>query len=435
VLTALKPCWAMSPLVVSQLLPADGQYFDVVVFDEASQVTPADAVPAILRARQVVVAGDEHQLPPTAFFSSTMDSAEGVVGVSEDGAIDLSLTSGYESILDVLTALLPAYMLRWHYRSRDDRLIGFSNEWIYDRALLTVPGTAGPGRLTHVLVDASTVDESGESSRAEVARVVELVLAHAAERPDETLGVIAMGITHAERIDTALRAALAGRPELHGFFAENVPEPFFVKNLERVQGDERDAIILSVGYGKTPDGRLLYRFGPLLTAGGERRLNVAITRARSRMTVVSSFAATDMDPGRTSARGVELLREYLRYAAAGGALEPASGAAAELTPFERDVADRLRAAGVPVVARYGLSGQHVEFAAADPENPDRLLLAVETDGPTYRAAGTVRDRDRLRPAQLERLGWRVHRIWSTDWFRDPQGETSRVVARVEAARG
>jgi hypothetical protein len=432
VLTALKPCWAMSPLVVSQLLPADGQYFDVVIFDEASQVTPADAVPAILRARQVVVAGDEHQLPPTAFFSAAPDG-EGAVGVTAEGAIDLSLTSGYESILDVLTALLPAYTLRWHYRSRDDRLIGFSNEWIYDRSLVTFPGTASTGRLTHVLVDGVSADDH-ETTPSEVDRVVSLVLAHASERPGESLGVIAMGITHADRIDRALRQALAGRPELHGFFAENAAEPFFVKNLERVQGDERDAIILSVGYGKTPSGRLLYRFGPLLTAGGERRLNVAITRARGRMTVVSSFSATDMDPGRTSARGVTLLREYLRYAATGGsASSSVAGAPVPVTPFERDVTDRLTAAGVPVVPRYGLSGQHIEFAVAHPGHPDRMVFALETDGPGYRAAGSVRDRDRLRPAQLERLGWRVHRIWAADWFADPEPEVARAVAAYREA--
>jgi hypothetical protein len=434
VLTALKPCWAMSPLVVSQLLPSDRQFFDVVIFDEASQVTPADAVPAILRSRQVVVAGDENQLPPTAFFSAAPDG-DSAVGVTADGAIDLSLTSGYESILDVLTALLPAYMLRWHYRSRDDRLIGFSNEWIYERSLVTFPGTASVGRLTHVLVDGVSSDDpqAGESAPSEVDRVVSLVLTHAAERPRESLGVIAMGITHAERIDRALRQALAGRPQLHGFFAENAAEPFFVKNLERVQGDERDAIILSVGYGKAADGRLLYRFGPLLTAGGERRLNVAVTRARGRMTVVSSFSATDMDPDRTSARGVALLREYLRYAASGGAGSAAVADPVPATPFDRAVADRLTAAGVPVVPRYGLSGQHIEFAAPHPEHPDRMMFALETDGPRYRAAGSVRDRDRLRPAQLQRLGWRVHRIWSTDWFTDPEPELARAVAAYREA--
>src|SRR5439155_5362256 len=219
-LTALKPCWAMSPLVVSQLLPADGRYFDVVVFDEASQVTPADAVPAILRAGQVVVAGDEHQLPPTAFFTVADEPDDTPLGMTADGQIDLSLTSGYESILDVLSALLPGYTLRWHYRSQDERLIGFSNAWVYDRSLVTFPGTTGTGRVTHVHVEQAAGDaQAADSVTAEVERVVALAPEHAATRPDESLGIITMGITHAERIDAALRRALARRPDLHPFFA------------------------------------------------------------------------------------------------------------------------------------------------------------------------------------------------------------------------
>jgi very-short-patch-repair endonuclease len=429
----------MSPLVVSQLLPADGQYFDVVVFDEASQVTPADAVPALLRARQVVVAGDEHQLPPTTFFMAADDGGtENPLGVNADGSIDLSLTAGYESILDVLTALLPGYLLRWHYRSQDERLIAFSNANIYDKSLVTFPGTAGASVLAHVPVPATAGEHSAEHSvesvGAEVDRVVQLILEHAARRPAESLGVITMGIVHAERIDLALRQALTARPELHGFFAEKAAEPFFVKNLERVQGDERDAIILSIGYGKTPDGRLLYRFGPLLMPGGERRLNVAVTRARRRMTVVSSFTAADLDPARTTAEGVRLLRAFLLYAESGG--NNLDGSAAErpaLNGFEVDVRDRLAAAGIPVTPQYGVAGYFIDFAAAHPTLPDEMVLAIETDGATYHASHTVRDRDRLRQEQLERLGWRFHRIWSTDWFTDPEHEVARAKAAYEDA--
>ncbi|MEU7868075.1 AAA domain-containing protein [Dactylosporangium sp. NPDC049140] len=445
-LTALRPCWAMSPLVVSQLLPAQADLFDVVVFDEASQVTPADAVPALLRGRQIVVAGDEHQLPPTSFFTA---AEEGVgadpLGVNADGSIDLSLTSGYESILDVLSALLPGYLLRWHYRSQDDRLIGFSNAHIYEGSLVTFPGVAGEGSVQHVHVpftaDGAT-EEASDSVAAEVQRVVELILQHAQVRPNESLGVITMGITHAERIDLALRKALAARPELHAFFAETAAEPFFVKNLERVQGDERDAIILSIGYGKNAAGRLLYRFGPLLLPGGERRLNVAVTRARRRMTLVSSFTAADMDPARSTSDGVRLLRSYLEYTESGGtSLSPAAADRPALGAFEADVRDRLTAAGVPVTARFGVAGYAIDFACAHPTNPNEMVLAIETDGETYHSASTARDRDRLRQEQLERLGWRFHRIWSTDWFADPVAETARAraaydeaVAAVEARR-
>ena len=446
-LTALKPCWAMSPLVVSRLLPADRQYFDVVVFDEASQVTPADAVPAIMRANQVVVAGDEHQLPPTTFFTAADDADDTPLGVTADGEIDLALTTGYESILDVLAAVLPGYTLRWHYRSEDERLIGFSNAWIYGRTLVTFPGAAGEGRVTHVPVDGpaasgrsvaesavkrpdreGTVVRDGEESvGSEVDRVVALILEHAATRPDESLGVITMGITHADRVDLALRRALSKRRELHPFFAEDRAEEFFVKNLERVQGDERDAIILSIGYGKNAAGRLLYRFGPLLTAGGERRLNVAVTRARRRMTVVSSFSAADMDPQRSAAEGVRLLRAYLQYAESGGTnLGTASVTKPVLGPLETDIRDRLTAAGIPVLAQFGVGGDGIELAAVHPSRPGEMVLAIETDGPEYRSAGTARDRDRLRREHLQRLGWGYHRIWSIDWCQDPAAAVERV---------
>jgi very-short-patch-repair endonuclease len=434
-LTALKPCWAMSPLVVSQLLPADRQYFDVVVFDEASQVTPADAVPAIMRARQVVVAGDEHQLPPTSFFTAAADDGEAETGLTADGQLDLSLTSGYESILDVLDALLRSYTLRWHYRSHDERLIGFSNAWIYDHLLTTFPGIAGDSCLQHVLVQQMpTAAEQEESVSAEVQRVVQLALDHARTRPEETLGVITMGIKHADRIDLAIRHALSQQPELQPFFDEHRQERFFVKNLERVQGDERDAIILSIGYGKNPAGKLLYRFGPLLTGGGQRRLNVAVTRARSRMTLVSSFAAADMDPGRSSAEGVKLLRSYLQYAESRGAnLGDALKEKPPLNPFEIQVRDRLTAAGIPLVAQYGVAGYWIDFAAQHPTKPGRMVLAIEADGASYHSSPTARDRDRLRQEQLERLGWRFHRIWSTNWFTDPNHEIDRACQAYEAA--
>lgn len=435
VMTALKPCWAMSPLVVSQLLPGDRPYFDVVVFDEASQIVPADAIPAILRARRVVVAGDRHQLPPTNFFAAASDGDSDLdQAINDDGSINLALTSGYESILDVLTAGLGdgrSRSLTWHYRSHDERLIAFSNAWVYDNSLTTFPGTAGAECLTHELVTQQPSAAGQEDSvTAEVDRVVALILDHATTRPEETLGVITMGIKHADRIDMRLRERLREHPALHDYFDESAPEKFFVKNLERVQGDERDAIILSIGYGKTTDGRLPYRFGPLLQDGGHRRLNVAITRARSRMTLVSSFSHHDMDPNRSSAAGVTMLRAYLQYAASGG--ENLGDVALDkpaLNPFEISVRDRLLAAGIPLVAQYGVAGYWIDFAAAHPTQPGKMVLAIEADGASYHSSATARDRDRLRQEQLERLGWTFHRIWSTDWFTD----TETCVAKARLA--
>jgi hypothetical protein len=297
----------MSPLMVSQVLPAT-RLFDVVIFDEASQIVPADAIPAMIRAHQVVVAGDDHQLPPTSFFRQTSVVSDDDDEDEDDGLV--SFGTGFESVLDALTPLLPSASLNWHYRSRDERLVAFSNDRIYGGALTTFPGVLRDDCLVHAVVP----DED-----AEVAKVVSLVMEHAATRPEESLGVIALGMRHAERIDAAVRAALASAPaSVESFFGEDSGEPFFVKNLERVQGDERDAIILSIGYGKHRDGRMRYQWGPLLRDGGERRLNVAATRAKHRLTLVSSFSAHDVDPGKLTKAGARMLADYISYAGSGG---------------------------------------------------------------------------------------------------------------------
>src|SRR5665213_2312959 len=436
VLAALKPCWAMSPLLVSQLLPAE-RCFDVCIFDEASQVTPAGAVGALIRAGQAIVAGDPHQLPPTAFFASTAEDSE------EDEAIPTtSLVEGLESILDVMGALLPpptgTKTLQWHYRSRDERLIAFSNaqESLYDWSLTTFPGTSVNDPISHVLVPfVAGAQEKTSSSTTEVRRVVELVAQHAREHPDESLGVIGFGSDHANRIEEAIRLARIQDPLLDEYLnAGPQGEMLFVKNLERVQGDERDAIIISVGYGKSADGRLYYRFGPINNAGGERRLNVAATRARRRMTVVSSFSAEEMDPTKLNSEGPRMLQRFLAYAESKGTdLGPHARPDVELNPFERDVQAQLTAAGIPLVPQYGASGYWIDFAAQHPMRPGQMVLAIETDGAAYHSSPTARNRDRLRQEHLERLGWSFHRIWSQEWFHHREREIERAVAAYRVA--
>jgi very-short-patch-repair endonuclease len=435
VLFAIKPCWAMSPLMVSQVLPV-ARLFDVVIFDEASQIVPADAIPSIMRGHQIVVAGDDRQLPPTNFFRQVGDSEADADGGDDFDENLVSFGAGFESVLDALRPLLPTAALAWHYRSRDERLVAFSNSRIYGGALTTFPGVLRDDCLRHVVVAQSSRPGQEVSVDAEVDKVVELILQHARTQPEESLGVIALGIKHAERIDAALRAKLAvladqpsdGRAaDLEAFFAEDVAEPFFVKNLERVQGDERDAIILSIGYGKHPDGRMRYQWGPLLRDGGERRLNVAATRAKHRLTLVSSFAPHDVDPERVTKAGARLLADYLEYASSGGSAPEASGVS-ELDPFEADVRDRLAAAGITVVPQYGVGGYRIDFAATHPEDPSRMVLAIEADGASYRESGSVRDRDRLRGEHLQRLGWRYQRLWSTNWYSDPDAEVAKLRA-------
>ncbi len=428
VLFALKPCWAMSPLMVSQVLPAT-RLFDVVIFDEASQIIPADAIPSIMRGHQIVVSGDDRQLPPTNFFRQVGDPND---ESAEDDESLVSFGAGFESVLDALRPLLPTWPLTWHYRSRDERLVAFSNTHIYGGGLTTFPGVFRDDCLRHVVVAQGREPGQETSVTAEVHKVVELILEHARTRPQESLGVIALGIRHSERIDTALRAALAAHPELEEFFSEEAPEPFFVKNLERVQGDERDAVILSIGYGKHPDGRMRYQWGPLLRDGGERRLNVAATRAKHRLTLVSSFSSHDVDPDRVTKAGARLLADYLEYAGSGGTAVGASGGM-ELNPFEVDVRTRLAACGIKVVPQYGVGGYRVDFAATHPDEQDRMVLAIEADGASYRESGSVRDRDRLRGEHLQRLGWSFHRLWSTNWFHNPQAEMAKLRNAYERA--
>jgi very-short-patch-repair endonuclease len=425
VLLALRPCWLASPLSVSELLPRRTAMFDVVLFDEASQILPADAQPALARATHAIVAGDPNQLPPTTFFASGIDGDDG------DGA-----TSGFQSLLNQMLGLLSPWTLAWHYRSRDESLIAFSNRHIYADRLVTFPGIGAEGSaVSHVLVPFVTGrDGQEESSSDEVRKVVELILEHASMRPDESLGVITMGIAHANRIQAALDEALKDHPELDEFFDPHKDDRFFVKNLERVQGDERDSIILSIGYGKDRSGNLPYRFGPLLTEGGERRLNVAITRAKRRMTVVSSFDHHDMDPSRSKARGVELLRLYLEYAASRGKILGDRGLTnVPLDPFEADVSDILTARGAHLLPQFGVSGYRIDLVAEHPERRGRLVLAIECDGASYHSVPTTRDRDRLRQQHLEALGWRFHRIWSTDWFLHREHEIQRALEAIKAA--
>jgi very-short-patch-repair endonuclease len=436
VLLALKPCWAMSPLVVSQLLPPL-PYFDAVIFDEASQITPADAVTSILRGRQLVVAGDDKQLPPTAFFVTDSTEDDSDQADSDIPAPLMAGTAGFESILDALGSVLRFRQLAWHYRSRDERLIAFSNVHIYDRTLITFPGISG-GRVLRYVPVVWQPGADTNSPAPEVDSTVDLILEHARERPGESLGVITMGIKHKDRIEERLRQRLSEDPELADrlaeFFDEKREEEFFVKNLERVQGDERDAIILSIGYGKDTRGGLPYRFGPLLTEGGERRLNVAVTRAKTRITLVSSFSSGDMDPERSTAEGVKLLRQYLQYVESDGTnLGDYVPDKPALNPFEVDVRDTLLRHGLKLTAQYGTSGYWIDFAVQHPTQPGRYILAIECDGATYHSSPSARDRDRLRQEQLERHGWRFHRIWSAEWFHNKHACTEKAIAAYHAA--
>jgi hypothetical protein len=423
----LKPCFLMSPLSVSQFLGPDVR-FDLVVFDEASQICTEDALGAIYRSKnQVLVVGDNQQLPPTAFF--TRDASPGEDDRDEAGDSE-------PSILDAcLGAGLPKRLLRWHYRSRHERLIAFSNEQFYDRQLITFPAAhaAGTTRGVHFHHVPDGVYGRGHrrDNPREAAVVADLVLAHYRESPERTLGVIAFSQAQMTAIEDEIDRRLAHDRVLEALLADDRLEGFFVKNLETVQGDERDVILLSVGYGRDRAGKLSLNFGPLNQAGGHRRLNVAVTRAREKLVVVSSLRAADFDPtGRSE--GLSLLHSYLEYAERGGG-EEAVGCPGEATPLAAEVAAELQRHGLEVVPQLGCSSYRLDLAVRDP-GADHFLLGVECDGPNYHRAGTARDRDRLRREVLGRLGWRLHRIWSIDWVYRHSEEVGRLLAAVEEAR-
>src|SRR5262249_38284437 len=398
-LLQLKPCLLMSPLSVSQFLHPEKIHFDLVVFDEASQILPEDAIGAIYRGDQVVVTGDDRQLPPTAFFQQLAE---------EDDEADEEAPPGVESVVDAwLGAGLRPHMLRWHYRSRHEALIAYSNLSFYDSKLVTFPAAKGGGEALGVHfqhVPDSVYDRGGRrDNRREAEAVADLVLAHMREHADKTLGVIAFSQAQMNAIEDEIERRLLDQPDLEALFKADRLEGFFVKNLETVQGDERDVILLSVGYGRDAQGRLTMNFGPLNREGGERRLNVAVTRAREKLLVVSSIRAQDFDLNATRAAGVLHLRGYLDYAERGVAaleLTQPQGAGEPESPLEADVAAELRRLGYDVTPQVGCSGYRIDLGVRDPAAPGSFLLAVECDAATYHSAATARARDRPRPSPL-----------------------------------
>lgn len=419
ILLKLKPCVMMSPLSVSTFLTDERLRFDLVVFDEASQVFPWDAMGAIYRGSQLIVAGDEKQLPPTSFFERAESESE-----DDDDIAD------YESILSVCKANnMPAIRLRWHYRSRREALIAFSNRHFYNGDLVTFPSSrdaSDDGVRLELVEDGLWLDQK---NLPEAKRVVDLVIEHFRVRPGKSLGVIAFSQSQRAAIDDELYDRRRKNPIIDKLVGNSGDEPLFIKNLERVQGDERDVIVLSIGYARNADGKIPARFGPINKSGGERRLNVAVTRAREQMVVVSSIRAADVDLSGSKSEGAHLLKAYLAYAETGtdslGVLSSSIGDETE-SPFEADVAAALIRRGFEPVPQVGCGGFRIDLALKHPDRPGEFCLGIECDGATYHSSSTARDRDRIRQSMLEALGWKIVRVWSTDWVRDPERQLQRI---------
>lgn len=436
-LTMLTPCLMMSPLSVAQYLPAGQAPFDLVVFDEASQITVPDAIGAIARGQNCIIVGDPKQMPPTRFFER---------GASDDGDDELS---DLESILDeALAARTPLHRLTGHYRSRHESLITFSNHAYYGGELVTYPAADTRDSVVAMRkVDGVYAKGKARTNQIEAQAVVAEVVDRLRDprRAGLSIGVVTLNSEQQRLIEDLLDQERRQDPDLEPFFGDDAVEPVFVKNLETVQGDQRDVIMLSIGYGPTePGGRTMsMNFGPLNRDGGERRLNVAITRATSEVLVFASFDSGMIDLQRTSAAAVRDLKHYMDFAERGPvalseAVHAEGGMHAYESDFEEAVAAGLRHRGWNILTQIGVSRFRVDLGVVHPDAPGKFLAGVECDGAAYHSSPSARDRDRVRQIILERLGWRLVRVWSTDFFNDPQSSLDRVhlalVGLLEADR-
>ncbi len=432
---ALQPCFMMSPLSLAKFLKAGSLTFDILVIDEASQMRPEDALGAMLRSRQIVVVGDPKQLPPTDFFARSGDA-----GPDEDEDFeDLDDESILESCQKTFGHRRP---LRWHYRSRCESLIRFSNEQFYRRELVTFPASK-PGSFS---IDLIRVDGAFQASRnpTEASRIAEEAISfmrHYAVYDEDkipSLGIVAINLQQRELIREEFNRLRTDDPLVDLYLDKLLGkgEEFFVKNLENVQGDERDFIFVSMTYGREPGGTAMkQRFGPINRKQGHRRLNVLFSRARMRIGLFTSFGSIDVVPAPDSSEGVHILRKYLEYAETRGRVSSMPGGDAESdSDFEVEVAERLRAKGYAVDYQVGVSGYRIDLGVRHPDHPERYLAGIECDGATYHSSKSARDRDRLREEVLVNKGWDIVRVWSTDWFDNPNLQTARLTEKLEALR-
>lgn len=426
----LAPCMLMSPLSIAQYLPASQALFDLVIFDEASQIAPWDAIGAIARGKQLVVAGDHRQMPPTSFF------ARGVSSTDDDVEDDM------ESILDECKAAgLPHIGLTWHYRSRHESLIAFSNHRYYDGSLVTFPAAVTKASaVTWRMVPGVYSKGSARTNAIEAQEMVNEVVRRLrtpipGQRP-KTLAIVTLNSEQQGLVEDLLDKARRAHPEIEPHFSDATTEPVIVRNLETVQGDERDVIFLGIGYGPTElgSGSMSMNFGPLNREGGWRRLNVAITRARHEMVVFTSFNPSLIDLNRTSARAVRDLKHYIEFAEKGprAIAEAVQGSVGgHESPFEKAVSEGLTRKGWHVVPQIGVSRFRIDLGIVHPDRPGDYLLGVECDGAMYHSAATARDRDKIRQGILNGLGWKLLRIWSTDWWVDRSNSLERLHREID----
>lgn len=431
IIQSIKPCFMMSPLSIAQYLDpysVKNLRFDYVIFDEASQVKPEDALGALLRAKHAVIMGDTRQLPPTTFFDILIDVD------SED--YDLAVLADMESILHLTKRSFPSKMLRWHYRSRHESLIAVSNQEFYDNNLLIYPSprqeTDELG-LKFIHLPGTVYDRGKTATNHEEAKeVIKTVFQHYQKYGNsKSLGVGTFNVRQQQAILEELELQLKLNPHMEKYFNHDQEEHFFVKNLETIQGDERDVILVSVGYGFDSEGRLTHNFGPINQDGGERRLNVLLTRAREKCVIFSNFRGEDLKLTPNTPFGLRALKEFLEYAENKNLHKKDEFIESNKTAFEDAIYEFLTAHGYEVHTQVGCAGFRIDLAILDPEYPGRYLMGIACDGPMYQTNQVARDRDRLRQQILTRLGWCFYRLWSPDWYRNRSEVKKRLLAIIE----
>ncbi len=427
----VKPIFMMSPMSISTYLEQGAMEFDVVIFDEASQIPAPDALGALMRGKQVIVVGDSKQMPPSDLFGKSVRLS--------DEEVEDSATAEMESILSLMEAKgTPEVMLRWHYRSRNSSLIAVSNDQFYSNRLLAFPSSGAQKEARGLIFNYSPENIYSEdgtaSNHGEARAIAEAVLRHAKKTPELSLGVVAFSVVQRDLIMMEVEKLRRENIDCEAFFQHHAEgDEFFIKNLENVQGDERDVIFISVCYGRKKDGKINQNFGPINKQGGERRLNVLISRARLSMEVFANLKGKDLRISENSPFGLKSFQVFLNYAETGFLLWHDEIKDIHQKEFEKNLFEAVNSLGFSVEKNVGKQGFHLDIAVRNPHDPDQFLLAIEGDGSSYQTAVSVRDRDRLRASVLSGLGWRHHRVWSTDWYRNADLEVERIKDSIDKA--
>ena len=423
---ALKPCFMMSPMSVAQYLKPGNFSFDIVIMDEASQILPEDAIGAIARGAQIIIVGDPKQLPPTNFFQK-IDSSD------DEENEDVSTLEENESVLEAMMSSFKTRRLRWHYRSRHESLIAFSNKYFYDSDLVIFPSPIQQSKEFGIRFKKVQGCFNDKRNLIEAQEIVQEASRILLEYPKESVGIVAMNSNQRDEIENQLELLIQNNQKLQEIVKElEKTDPVFVKNLENVQGDERDIILISMTYGPSQvGGRVYQRFGPINSNNGWRRLNVLFTRAKKRMHIFSSINSSNILLSENSNRSLQAFHDFLKYCETGNLQQTKITGKAPDSGFEIAVIQELEKLGYQCEPQVGVNGFFLDIAVRNPNRPGEFLMGIECDGATYHSAKSARDRDRLRQEILEGLGWNIRRIWSTDWFKNSEAALSPIIKELE----